>query len=228
MTPLEWAMSIKRDLVAAQRGGGPPALHAVAQFLHESFDPATRGLTELATVHHNYAGLTWYEEGEEPNWQRKYGATPVTMRTREVINGQDEWLDRQFASYPSFSRFLRAYLRLLTNPDWRYARYLAYAHDPLLYCNLIVRAGWATDGAAVYTNGVATFMADLWLDYADTLPGREGYRVVPIYGWGGAQIGEGLLKDGTTMLLVPIRQYVSPLGVKVHYDEDKRAVYLTL
>lgn len=67
MTILEWAESVKPDLVKLQRETGIPALWAAAQMCHESAVSGGAGLSELASQAHNYAGLKWSE------WERQYG-----------------------------------------------------------------------------------------------------------------------------------------------------------
>jgi hypothetical protein len=65
MTVLEWAASVKPDLVKLQQETGIPALWAAAQMCHES--AGGDGLSGLASQAHNYAGLKWAE------WERQYG-----------------------------------------------------------------------------------------------------------------------------------------------------------
>lgn len=66
MTMLEWAESIKPDLVKLQQETGIPALWAAAQMCHESAN-GNDGLSALAREAQNYAGLKWAE------WERQYG-----------------------------------------------------------------------------------------------------------------------------------------------------------
>lgn len=67
MTILEWAASVKPDLVKLQQETRIPALWAAAQMCHESAVNGGADLSGLARDAQNYAGLKWSE------WEREYG-----------------------------------------------------------------------------------------------------------------------------------------------------------
>lgn len=116
MNALEWAVSVKPDLVRLQDETGIPALWAAAQMAHES--ASGQGLSELARKAHNYAGLKWAE------WQRKYGCSPVSFGTWEVLDGSRVDVQAAFCSCPSWEVWLKVYAALLTGNHYRPA--LAY------------------------------------------------------------------------------------------------------
>lgn len=171
MTATVWAVGVKKQLMDLQTSTGVPALFAAAQFCHEGFN-WDGTMSELARDHYNFAGLTFAEDGETPNWQRQFGATPASFKTREVIDGADVTVRRDFASYPNLDSFLKAYGYLLTAEGWRYTPALAYRFDPLLYCRFIANAGWATEASPTYVYAVSSHMAALWNDFVDTIPQR--------------------------------------------------------
>lgn len=214
-TILDWAISVKPDLVALQRETGIPALFAIAQFCHESYNTRTGGLTELAERCHNYAGMKW------AGWQSEYGAKPVVYGTWEVIGGQDQRISAAFAAFPSWEAWLRAYTSLLMADRYRGA--LAYAAVPLLYGYHVWRAGWATDPE--YVVKLAGWQAELWEHYADTLPGAQVARTeVPILDVGGRLLATGWLEGDRTV--VYLRDLATAFGQEVAWDNIRRAAFV--
>lgn len=214
-TILDWAISVKPDLVALQREKGVPALFAIAQFCHESYNTRTGGLTELASKCHNYAGMKWAA------WQAEYGARPVVYGTWEVIGGQDQRISAAFAAFPSWEAWLRAYTSLLMADRYRGA--LACAADPLLYGYHVWRAGWATDPE--YVVKLAGWQAELWEYYADTIPGAQKVRTeVPILDVGGRLLATGWLEGDRTV--VYLRDIATAFGQEVAWDNIRRAAFV--
>jgi len=216
-TILDWAISVRPDLVALQRETGIPALFAAAQFCHESYDARTGGLTELATKHHNYAGIKWVG-----GWQDDFGARPVMYGTWEVIDGRRQDMGAAFASFPDWPTWLRAYAHLLGFDRYRGAK--VYAGDPLLYAYHVWTGGWATDPN--YLLGIARWMVTLWPHYADTLDApHPGHRQeVPIRDAGGRLLATGWLEDGSTV--VKVRELAEAMGLQVEWHQEERAVTL--
>lgn len=194
MTVVRWARSVKSALVALQIQHGIPAAWAAAQMSHESAVDGGRRLSELATQHHNYAGLKWAE------WQRGYGCRPVRMGTWEEIGGVATALEDAFCSCPSWEVWVRVYSDLLTSARYRPA--LTFAQDPLLYGFHVWQAGWATDSR--YLTGVAKWLTWLSNDYRDTQP-RPEWREVAVRRTDGELACTGWLAVNQT--LVPLRPF---------------------
>lgn len=192
MTVVQWARSVKPALVGLQMQYGIPAAWASAQMAHESAVDGGRRLSDLATQHHNYAGLKWAP------WQRSFGCRPVRMGTWEEIDGVATEVEDAFCSCPSWDTWLMVYADLLMSARYRTA--LAFAQDPLLYGVHVWQAGWATDSR--YVTGVANWMTRLRNDYWDTLP-RPEWRQVAVKDGAGDLICTGWLAVNQT--LVPLR-----------------------
>lgn len=156
---ITWALQVKHDLVEMQRATGIPAAGAVAQMIHEGWNPGGWTKSRLADQYNNWAGLKWAE------WQRRHGGRPVSLATWEEIDGDRVDLVDAFAAFPSVSHFLAAYQELLTFPRYRGA--LAYSSQPLLWLHQVWASGWATDSR--YLGGLGHWMAVTWPIYQDTL-----------------------------------------------------------
>jgi hypothetical protein len=222
MSILDWARGIKPDLVQLQARTRIPAFFAAAQFCQESASGG--GLSELAQLHHNCAGLKWAE------WQREHGCEPVSYDTWEVIGGQRVDIKTDFCSCPNLEVWLQVYADLLTGQF--YGPALAYAADPMLYAAHVWQRGWATDPA--YLTGISTWMAQLWPDYMDTLsttPPATG-RPVAILDAAGRRLCEGWFQDpdGTgpepDRVVVRVRELAEGQGQAVDFDPGGPAVYL--
>lgn len=199
----EWVISKKADLVALQQATGIPAWFMAAQMCHESYSDG--GLSGLARLHHNYAGL------KAARWQQEYGCTAVRMGTWEEINGEAVNLTDAFCKCPDWATWLRVYSALLTGSLYRHA--LAYAHAPLLYGFQVWEAGWATDSR--YIVGIARWMAELAPWYADTQP-LAPYPKVKVVTEGGRIICEALKVNDRT--IAPVRALSESLGQVVDWD----------
>lgn len=206
MSIIDWAVSVKEDLLKLQSDTGIPALFAISQMCHES--SYNGGLSELAAKCQNYAGIKWVG-----GWQLDYGATPVVYGTWENIDGQNVSLDDTFAKFPDWQTWLKAYAHLLSFD--RYKPALAYAADPMLYALHVWRGGWATDPA--YLAGIGGWMSKLWVHYSDTLPTRpENMTAVPVKTEGGRLLCAGKLENGST--IVQLRPLAEAMGLKVRWD----------
>ena len=155
---LDWAESVKTDLIHLQTDTRIPALWAITQFCHESAGKGPRGLSGLAEHADNYAGLKYRK------WQAKYGCSPIVMDTWEEIGGERVDTTDAFCKCPSWQVWLEVYADLLTDDPYDTA--LAYADEPLLYGSLIAQK-WATDSR--YMIGVSKWMRALYPLYKDTL-----------------------------------------------------------
>lgn len=212
MNILDWAMSVKGDLVKLQQEKGIPALFAAAQMCHESYNTRTGGLTELASRCHNYAGMKYAA------WQAEFGGKPVVYGTWEVVNGQDKRVEAAFASFPSWERWLAAYASLLTGNLYKGA--LTYKAAPLLYGYHVWKSGWATDPN--YVVKLSEWMAKLWPYYADTLPKQSAERKeVLIVTPSGKVLATGWLEGSTTV--VEVREYSEGLGLTVDWKQEGNA-----
>lgn len=224
MTVLEWAKSVKPDLVKLQATHGIPALWAAAQMCHESAVGGGSGLSELAAKANNYAGLKW------ASWEAAYGCSPVNYGTWEVLNGQRVDLTDAFCSCPSWAVWLQVYAGLLTSST--YSPALAFAADPLLYGLQVWQCGWATDPA--YLTGVGWWMQQLLPTYEDTLPVNSNQQVaatvqppspVTVKDSAGNVLCQGWLEQSRTV--VPLRDLAEKLGFGVDWDGATRSATLT-
>lgn len=214
MYVLDWARSVKNDLLKLQQETGIPALWAAAQFVHESCVRGGEGLSDLATKCHNYAGLKWRD------WQKEYGCSPVNMQTWEVIGGERVDLSDAFCSCPDFATWLKVYSALLLAD--RYKPALAYAADPMLYGWMVWKSGWATDPN--YIASVGNWLTKLYDDYKDTIvePTRQA---VPVEDAGGACVAEGWIQYNRTVVL--LRPLLESLGYQVEWVQDGPKVIIS-
>lgn len=222
MNVIEWAQSVKQDLVKLQQETGIPALWAAAQMCHESAVDGGDGLSGLAREAHNYAGLKWAD------WEKTYGCEPVTYGTWEVLNGQEVDLNDAFCKCPDFQTWLKVYGGLLTGH--LYSPALQYASDPFLYGYQVWQGGWATDPN--YLVGTGAWMARLFDIYADTIPSSPKAQVavalqketVTVKDGDGNTLCEGWLEGEQTV--APVRKLAEALGLTVEWDEATQTVTL--
>lgn len=92
------------------------------------------GESTLATKANNHFGI---KAGS--TWQGQV----ITMRTREVVNGQETYVNAKFRAYPTVAKSYQDYVRLLTTAD-RYKPALRTAswQDQIVKLSA---AGYATD-----------------------------------------------------------------------------------
>lgn len=214
MQIIDWAASVKPDLVRLQQNEGIPALFAAAQMCHESCNPVTGGLTKLAAKHHNYGGMKWVG-----GWQEEFGAYPVMYGTWEVIDGRPRDVDAAFAGFPDWQTWLRAYARLLSFERYRGAK--PYSADPLLYAYHVWKGGWATDPQ--YLVKLAEWMVRLWPHYGDTIS-RSAVRgpEVRITDPAGHLLATGWLEGDQT--LVKARELAESLGLRVEWRPTREVI----
>jgi hypothetical protein len=214
------------DLMQLQQATGIPAAGAVAQQLHEAWNPGGQTLSRLAGEYNNYAGLKW------ASWQRDYGGRPVSLSTWEEIDGNAVQMDDAFCAFPSWGTFLEAYAALLRFDRYRPA--LAYASQPLLWLHQVVAAGYATDSR--YLAGPGRWMTLTWSDYADTIPGAARAavgRTVDILDPAGRLLCVGWLQDPDgpgpeeERTVNRTRELAEGLGLAVGYEPDRPAVRLS-
>lgn len=212
MSLTDWALSVKPGLVQLQRDTGIPALFAAAQMCHESAIGGGSALSKLAADYHNYAGL------KSAPWQRQgFDCGQVRMSTWEEVKGQPVDTTDSFCVCHSWEHWLKVYAALLTGD--LYGPALKYAADPLLY-GVIVGQTWATDSR--YGLGLVSWMSALWPAYADTLPGNEAKRTIPIKDGAGRPLCNGFLATDTT--LVPVRALAEAMGLRVEWQGDAVAL----
>jgi hypothetical protein len=201
---LDWARSVKADLVKLQNETGIPALFAAAQMVHESNSGGE--LSGLAR-RHNYAGI------KARDWQKKFGCGSVPLPTWEEIDGKPQQVMADFCTCPDWQTWLKVYAALLTGTT--YGGALQYAADPLLYGGMVGRI-WATD--SVYLPKLMTWMLALWPDYADTIPAPPWASVTVAYPDGQAK-GQ-LQPDGRTW--APLRVIAEASGATVGWDGETK------
>jgi flagellum-specific peptidoglycan hydrolase FlgJ len=213
---IEWAKSVKPDLVKLQQEKGIPALWSAAQMCHESAVNGGAGLSELALNAQNYAGLKWAE------WEKEYGCEPVTYGTWEVLNGQTVNLNDAFCKAPTWEVWLQVYGDLLSGRY--YGPALEYKNDPMLYGIHVWQLGWATDPN--YLIAVSGWMSRLYADYADTIaapaPVAAAAQVIPIKSPDGRQLAEGWLEGDRTV--VKLRDLAEALGATIQWDQATKTV----
>lgn len=222
---IAWARGMKSDLVALQAATGIPAAGAVAQFIHESFNPGGWILSRLASDYHNLAGLKW------ATWLSKHGARAVSLATWEEMDGERQDLVDAFAAFPSVTNFLDAYSELLVTAN-RYKGTLVYAGQPLLWLHQVWASGWATDSR--YLGGLGHWMAATWPSYHDTIPGaaNPGGQRLAIRDAGGRLLTHGWLLDpdgpgpATARTVTFTRDLGDALGLVTTYDPTEPAVIL--
>ena len=121
--------SVSADAIKSQRQTGVPASVTMAQAILES----GWGKSGLSTQAHNYFGI----KGEGP-------AGHVTMRTREVINGQSVYVNANFRKYHNAAESFTDHGKFLRdNP--RYHNAFKHTDDPQRFAQEIAKAGYATD-----------------------------------------------------------------------------------
>jgi LysM repeat protein len=121
--------SIAADAIRNQRETGVPASVTIAQAILES----DWGRSKLAREANNFFGL----KGTGP-------AGSVTMRTREVINGREVYVNAPFRKYHTPQECFADRARLFAQSP-RYARAMQYTHDAFRFAEEIHKAGYATD-----------------------------------------------------------------------------------
>jgi len=121
--------SIAADAIRSQRMTGVPASVTIAQAILES----GWGRSELTRQANNYFGI----KGTGP-------AGSVTMRTREVINGRETYVNAQFRKYNSAAESFADHAQFfIRNP--RYATAMQHTNDAFRFAAEIHKAGYATD-----------------------------------------------------------------------------------
>ncbi len=148
--------SIAADAIRSQRTTGVPASVTIAQAILES-DWGRSGLTRQAN---NYFGI----KGTGP-------AGSVTMRTREVINGRDVYVNAQFRKYNSAAESFTDHAQFFIR-NQRYATAMQHTHDPWRFAAEIHRAGYATDPA--YTQKLYRLMRQYDLTRFDAIARNGG------------------------------------------------------
>ncbi|MGQ9898520.1 MAG: LysM peptidoglycan-binding domain-containing protein [Acidobacteriota bacterium] len=126
--------SIAADAIRSQRATGVPASVTIAQAILES----GWGRSQLTRQANNYFGI----KGEGP-------AGSVTMRTREVINGREVYVNAQFRRYNSAAESFTDHGQFFIRNS-RYATAMQHTNDAFRFAAEIHRAGYATDPN--YTN----------------------------------------------------------------------------
>jgi len=143
--------SIAADAIRNQRETGVPASVTIAQAILES----GWGRSELSRQANNFFGI----KGTGP-------AGSVTMRTREVINGRDVYVNAQFRKYHTPQESFADHARLFTQSP-RYAEAMRHTHDAFRFAAEIHRAGYATDPE--YTNKLHSLMRQYNLTQFDAI-----------------------------------------------------------
>lgn len=222
---IAWAREVKPLLVELQASAGIPAAGAVAQMIHEAWNPGGWTLSRLAAEYHNFAGMKWAE------WQRQHGGRPVSLKTWEEVDGQPVDLVDAFAAYPSFAAFLGAYAELLKFPRYRGA--LAYAAQPLLWLHQVWASGWATDSR--YLGGLGHWMTATWPVYQDTVtPPAAPTRAVDILDAGDRLLATGWLMDPDgpgpegTRTVARVADLADGLGMAHRWDGSRPRPAVTL
>ncbi len=143
--------SIAADAIRNQRETGVPASVTIAQAILES----GWGRSALSREANNFFGI----KGTGP-------AGSVTMRTREVINGREIYVDAQFRRYHTPQESFADHARLFTQ-NRRYAEAMRHTHDAFRFAAEIHRAGYATDPE--YTNKLHSLMRQYNLTQFDAI-----------------------------------------------------------
>ncbi len=146
--------SIAADAIRNQQETGVPASVTIAQAILES----GWGRSELSRQANNFFGI----KGTGP-------AGSVTMRTREVINGRDVYVNAQFRKYHTPQESFADHARLFTQSP-RYAEAMRHTHDAFRFAAEIHRAGYATDPE--YTNKLHSLMRQYNLTQFDAIARR--------------------------------------------------------
>lgn len=143
--------SVAADAIRSQRETGVPASVTMAQAILES----GWGCSGLSKRANNYFGI----KGDGP-------AGHVTMRTREVINGQSVYVDANFRRYNSAQESFTDHGEFLRRNS-RYARAFDHTDNPEQFAREIARAGYATDPN--YANSLIQIMRQYNLGRYDTI-----------------------------------------------------------
>lgn len=210
---VEWARSVKRDLVELEQLIGIPALFAVAQMVHEGFD-SDGTMTTLARDHFNFGGMKWAE------WQGAFGCSPVSFDSPEEIDGVWTMVNGQaFCSCPSWKVWLVVYASLLHDV---YSECFAYKSDPLLF-GFHVGRKWATDSR--YVGKIAQWMTWLWDEYADTLAPKDKPAKLVL---SDNEYATGVNADGNMVgLLRPLINELVKLGWVEEWDGLNMTMHLS-
>jgi spore coat assembly protein SafA len=143
--------SIAADAIRSQRTTGVPASVTIAQAILES----GWGRSELTRQANNYFGI----KGTGP-------AGSVTMRTREVFNGREVYVNAQFRKYNSAAESFADHAQFfIRNP--RYATAMRHTNDAFRFAAEIHKAGYATDPN--YTNLLHRLMREYDLTRFDAI-----------------------------------------------------------
>ncbi len=149
--------SIAADAIRSQRTTGVPASVTIAQAILES----GWGRSELTRQANNYFGI----KGTGP-------AGSVTMRTREVLNGREVYVNAQFRKYNSAAESFADHAQFfIRNP--RYATAMQHTNDAFRFAAEIHKAGYATDPN--YTKLLHSLMREYDLTRFDAIA-RNGNR----------------------------------------------------
>ena len=120
---------IAADAIKSQQQTGVPASVTMAQAILES----GWGKSGLSTKANNFFGI----KGTGP-------AGSVTMRTREVINGQSVYVNAAFRKYDSPAQSFADHGKFFTD-NKRYSTAMKHTDDPHRFAQEIAKAGYATD-----------------------------------------------------------------------------------
>jgi flagellum-specific peptidoglycan hydrolase FlgJ len=120
---------IAADAIKSQQQTGVPASVTMAQAILES----GWGKSGLSTQANNFFGI----KGTGP-------AGSVTMRTREVINGQSVYVNAAFRKYDSPAQSFADHGKFFTD-NKRYSTAMKHTDDPHRFAQEIAKAGYATD-----------------------------------------------------------------------------------
>lgn len=143
--------SIAADAIRSQRTTGVPASVTIAQAILES----GWGRSALTRQANNYFGI----KGTGP-------AGSVTMRTREVFNGREVYVNAQFRKYNSAAESFADHAQFfIRNP--RYATAMRHTNDAFRFAAEIHKAGYATDPN--YTNLLHRLMREYDLTRFDAI-----------------------------------------------------------
>lgn len=194
MSPREWLLTVREDLLALEIRKDIPCLFSGAQMVHEAFN-GTGTMSGLAASHNNFCGMK-----AASSWQQQFGGGVVTLPTQEYIAGEWVTVAADFATFPSWQAWLDAYAYLLTNPAWSYSQALAYKAYAALYAREIYRT-WATDPNAA--NAVQDWMISLY----DLLGPEFTRRPVEITVYG-EPLAHGWLEGATAV--APVRELTLP------------------
>lgn len=120
---------IAGDAIKSQRETGVPASVTMAQAILES----GWGKSGLSTQANNFFGI----KGKGP-------AGSVTMRTREVFNGQSTYINAPFRKYNSPAESFADHGKFFTQ-NKRYSTAMQHTNDAHRFAREIAKAGYATD-----------------------------------------------------------------------------------